>query len=526
MTIRLLSTYDGFTPQSIITLDSALEASLIAGGNATATLTGGTVAYRERQPVMIQPAVPKRGTVSLIANRKAIVPLTEGSALTITPTAGTTGAYQRYDASGAAVGALTTIGATQLTIGAFEGDFTVEIKCTTGSLVAKTSDAVVGAPVVGSTGGLTASDGSAVQSLVPQLPAMYTGLMKVLAKTGRADLAYTDDSTGVGTITGGGPKYLNGARAVNPAAQLVKQLNAAGIPAANDSFFGEMLLQAFNSTNYTDYETRFTLSGGATFIASGGFQSLGGIPWQLNSAGKALNFTPDNAVDTVDIYVLNRNVGTIDVTFAGGASAGAITTNGTQTVSKVTRTFTRGSGVASISWVSGNVIVLGAVFTDSTTPRVNILNLSSYGDRWNSPNGNVYNTTVPESRGGAVLALMGLTAVIASMTINSQTIDGINGIPVFETALRGYCDYVAAANAQLLLLAPHRISTASAPEATQAAYVAAQYRVAQDYKAPVIDFSKRINSFAAFPAMFVDDKHLTATGSAAKARTILPYILQ
>jgi len=143
MTIRLLSTYDGFAPQSIITLDSALEASLIAGGNATATLTGGTVAYRERQPVMIQPAVPKRGTVSLIANRKAIVPLTEGSALTITPTAGTTGTYQRYDASGAAVGALTTIGAAPLTIGAFEGDFTVEIKCTTGSLVAKTADAVL-----------------------------------------------------------------------------------------------------------------------------------------------------------------------------------------------------------------------------------------------------------------------------------------------------------------------------------------------------------------------------------------------
>jgi len=149
MTIRLLSTYDGFSPNDIITIDPALEAAFIAAGNATATLTGGVVAYRERQPVMIQPAVKKRGSVSLIANRKAIVPLTEGSALTITPAAGTTGTYQRYDASGAAVGALTTIGTAPLVVGSFEGDFTVEIKCTTGSLVAKTADAALGAPTPG-----------------------------------------------------------------------------------------------------------------------------------------------------------------------------------------------------------------------------------------------------------------------------------------------------------------------------------------------------------------------------------------
>jgi len=152
MTIRLLSTYDGFAPNSIITIDPALEASFIAAGNATANLTGGVVAYRERQPVMIQPAVKKRGSVSLIANRKATVPLTEGSALTITPTAGTTGTYQRYDASGAAVGAAVAIGSAVLTVGPFEGDYTVEIKCTTGSLVAKTADAAGNTPVMSASG--------------------------------------------------------------------------------------------------------------------------------------------------------------------------------------------------------------------------------------------------------------------------------------------------------------------------------------------------------------------------------------
>ena len=144
MTIRLLSTYDGFSPNDIITIDSALEASFIAAGNATANLTGGVVAYRERQPVMIQPAAKKRGSVSLSANRKAIVPLTEGSVLTITPAAGTTGTYQLYDASGATVGGVIPLGTSVRVVGPYEGDFTAEIKNTTGSMAVKVTDGALG----------------------------------------------------------------------------------------------------------------------------------------------------------------------------------------------------------------------------------------------------------------------------------------------------------------------------------------------------------------------------------------------
>lgn len=161
MTIRLLSTYDGFAPQSILTLDPAIESALIADGNASATLTGGTVAYRERPPVLIQPAVQKHGSVALIANRKAIVPMSEGTLLTITPTAGTTGTYQRYDSAGAAVGALTALTAATLTVGSFEGDSTVEIKCTTGTMAVKVRDAATSAAqfVSNTDGGQTLSVG-------------------------------------------------------------------------------------------------------------------------------------------------------------------------------------------------------------------------------------------------------------------------------------------------------------------------------------------------------------------------------
>jgi hypothetical protein len=145
MTIRLLATYDGFPPQSIITLDAGLEATLIAAGNASATLTGGTVAYRYRAAVDIQPATKLRGSVELIANRSTLVPLTEGSVLTITPTAGTTGAHQRYFVAdiddGGEADVSRSIGATVLTVGPFKGDFVIDVKCTTGSLVAEVSDA-------------------------------------------------------------------------------------------------------------------------------------------------------------------------------------------------------------------------------------------------------------------------------------------------------------------------------------------------------------------------------------------------
>jgi len=166
MTIRLLATYDGFPPGSIITIDPALEAAFIAAGNASANLAGGVVMYRERHPLMIVPNAKRHGTANLVANRKVTVPLAEGTALTITPTAGTTGTYQRYDASGGAVGALTTIGASALVVGPFEGDFTIEIKCTTGSLGAKVGDAVLNTPaVVSTTSGvsLTAPDGTPIK---------------------------------------------------------------------------------------------------------------------------------------------------------------------------------------------------------------------------------------------------------------------------------------------------------------------------------------------------------------------------
>ena len=46
-TVRLLSTYMGFRPQTIITVDDATGTALLAGGvNATTDLTGGTVYVR------------------------------------------------------------------------------------------------------------------------------------------------------------------------------------------------------------------------------------------------------------------------------------------------------------------------------------------------------------------------------------------------------------------------------------------------------------------------------------------------
>lgn len=160
MTIRLLSTYDGFPPNSVITIDPALEAAFIAAGNATANLTGGVVGYRQVSPLMVQPSVQRHGSVDLTANRKATVPMSEGTLLTITPTAGTTGTYQRYDSAGAAVGSLTVIGTAVLTVGAFEGDFTVEIKCATGTMALKVRDAATGAAQVSSAGKITDSAGN------------------------------------------------------------------------------------------------------------------------------------------------------------------------------------------------------------------------------------------------------------------------------------------------------------------------------------------------------------------------------
>ena len=352
----------------------------------------------------------------------------------------------------------------------------------------------------------------------PKLNKLFAGIARVLSGQGQCFIGLIDDSTGVGGGAGTGAKGLLNARPGSPTAHFASLLNASGIPAADDSWFGEHLIEAFQGVTRAQYDTRFTVSGSAAYYTDGTFQTVGGIPFRLNSAGKAVNFTPTYQTDTAKFFYFNSLGGTVDCSFAGGASLGTVVASGASTIGSSVKTYTKGAGAFSVSWVSGNSAIVGVICYDSTTPRVNVINLGSYGDKLTSTNGYANNPNY--WRGGAALSVLALDAVIVGMTINSENQDGLAGVAAYRVALEKVCSDVVASGADLILSTPHNIGTAAQSTGICDAYVETIRAVAAQYNAPVIDLYRRIDDYSAFNALglYFDSLHLTTIGYRAKAQ--------
>jgi len=100
-TIRLTSTYDGFKPGSIITVDDAVAAQLLAGGvNASADLAGGKAAYKQVQQSSMVPLPSGPASGSLGANETTEITLPPNFFLTVSGSAGAEGSAEVIDSTG------------------------------------------------------------------------------------------------------------------------------------------------------------------------------------------------------------------------------------------------------------------------------------------------------------------------------------------------------------------------------------------------------------------------------------------
>lgn len=367
--------------------------------------------------------------------------------------------------------------------------------------------------------GLVSNDGQTLPINIgqPDAPAWVAAIARVLAGTGQAIVALIGDSTTVGAGAGTGAKGADGARPGAASARLVQLLNGVGIPAADDSFFGEHLLQAFSGVNFATYEARFATAGGASFYSDGQFQSLGGIPWRLSAAGHEVRFTPTNQVDSAKIIYFNRLGGSFDVTFAGGASLGITTGSGALSVGSVTKTFVKGAGQLAIKWSAGNNAIAGALLYDSTTPRVNVVNLGCYGDKLTAAMG--YAKNANEWRGGAALAALAPHLTIVDMTINSIQQDGLSGVSSYRESLAKVASDVIAAGSDLMFALPNPIDSTFQTDGTALAYYGAIFDVADAYGARVVDVFGRMGDWtkANNAGLFFDSLHPSKAGYAAKA---------
>lgn len=349
----------------------------------------------------------------------------------------------------------------------------------------------------------------------------YAAIKRVADGMGQAFVGMFGDSTTLGAGAGTGAKGLVAAASGRPAAKFAEYLASVGIPSADNSFFGEGLIQAYQSTNFSAYDTRFATIGTASYYANGQQTSVGGIMWQLNASGEGLAFTPkidgaNSNYDTVRVWYCNRTTGSFTVSQPGaGSTAGTVTTTGAgNTIGSTTVALTRGTGVCNLEWVSGDNWIIGAVFYDSQNPRVNVLSFGQYGDKLTSATGVVNNAN--EWRGGAVIASMSLDCVFVDMTINSENNDGLGGVPAFTTALTTLCGDISGSGADLVLATPHAIGTAQQGTISNA-YVEAIKGLASTLRVPVFDTYAKITPYATYSgALYFDTLHLNAAGNRAK----------
>lgn len=360
------------------------------------------------------------------------------------------------------------------------------------------------------------------------LTQVYAGIQRVVDGMGQAVIGLCGDSTTLGAGAGTGAKGLIGAASGRPAAALATFLASAGIPAADNSWFGEGLIQAYQGVTYAQYDTRFQWLGTASHYANGQQTSAGGIMAQFNAANEGVGFTPQIQgvncnYDTVKVWYCNRTTGSFTVSQPGsGTVAQTITTTGATTIGVATVALTRGSGLCSILWGSGDCWIIGAEYYDSQVPRVNIRTFGHYGDKLTSVTGLVNNTN--EWRGGAVIAAMAMDCCFIDMTINSENSDGLGGVPAYQAALQSLATEIAAVGTDVVISTPHAIGTAN-QGATSNAYVAAAYQVAINLNLPIDDRYKKITPYATWSsALYFDTLHLNAAGNRAKGFQIGRFI--
>lgn len=386
-------------------------------------------------------------------------------------------------------------------------------------------------PTTGNVIGIKDADGG--ERLLGGVPNLVTNsanrlnYRKAMAKVlsgGRARLLIAGDSTTVGAgagTNGTGATGLVGARTKNWPTQLAAALTAAGIPAWNQSVWGDQNVGSAGET-YNSYDPRVSPgSWGNQFL-----NTLGGKAWTVSSAAAAFAFTPTMTFDRFDVYtVQNSGLGSITVNVDGGATLATINEAGSASVVKTTVTCTRGTHTINVvSSSSTAVYLLGIVPWDSTLGGLDIIQCG----HWGGSMGNIANNANPWEASSSTL----LNAIAPDISLVQLTINDANG----GTALSTYTSQLAtvesalgAASGDVILMSGLLTNNAATTNGTLAGMVSAVSARAAAQSRLFADLGSRCGSFAAMNAagfMYTDGTHGSALMYGDEGRWLANSLVQ
>lgn len=252
-------------------------------------------------------------------------------------------------------------------------------------------------------------------------PRTRRALAKVLAGTGRMRAGFIGDSTTAGA--GSGTSGTTNLVAAQPNAMPTRfgQRMATLLGASSSQAVTECFVTNAAGITVPTYDPRVTFGGGTVALGGANYMTVGGELIQIPSGG-TLVINPGVNVDTCVIgYVANSGNGTITPSLdnAGAVSPASLNTAiGGLNVKTQTFTWTKGLRTLTLTGSVSNCYIQYIILYDSTSPGVDIFNLSRWGgvaNDWTTAS----NIWSPANAGAQnAWASLGLDLAVIQLTIN------------------------------------------------------------------------------------------------------------
>lgn len=363
------------------------------------------------------------------------------------------------------------------------------------------------------------------------MPRWYLAKAKMRAEGYRPRIYYggTSKVMGLGAGTAlSGQQFAAGAEPFTRSRYFAKMLEEAGLLTNSQCFFGDKGLSTL--PNLMAYDTRMARSSTA-WATESSITSVGGRPIRGNGAAtETFTFTPLSTTTNDKIFLV----------YIGGSGAGTLRTSDGGGVIDTTSTFdagnilksktinlsSRGTGKV-LTWnrqedTPNPVFIQGGIVYDSQTPAIDIVNIGISGSTTATWKGAGLGYAIfPSLRSvGGDLGIFG---------IMTNDMAQANNVPVatWKTNIKSIITQwmTDATNTRVrdaVIEIESLCSTASYGDAaTQAAYVAAAYAVADELNIPLVDLSAQFGgsySAASGWGVFADTAHENARGNAMQAR--------
>jgi hypothetical protein len=354
----------------------------------------------------------------------------------------------------------------------------------------------------------------------PQLYKWRSALARAQSGGAPATIAVIGDSLGMGAGGGtGGTTNCNAAKVVSWPYRLAQLFTNAGIPASGFACWGDNFvpgglsaLELYDPNISIPTKTNWSMSLSPVTRAF------------LNSSDTtALNFTPPEATDKIDIYYIqNSGFGTFTVKDGiGGTTLSTVTPAASAAIAKASITRTLSANTISIqrTGTGTSLYIVGIDTWNSAKHLVKVWGCSCYGLQSGDLSG--YSGAPWDPRVGLDVPAPDLV-IIGPHTNDKEA--GVSAATM-KTNVQTIITARKAAGADVILTQMHQNSSTT-NDSLLPAYSAAYYDLARTNSCPLVDFRLRMQSFAIgnAAARYFDNIHLTKLGQADEANGVFSLV--